>query len=78
MKHATFHQGFVWAALTAALGVGFPIGAHLTFVLGFGLPVGRGFASFVQTHGHIQLIGWVGLMIMGISLHFMPRWRGCP
>ena len=77
-KHATFHTGFIWAALTAALGAGLPIGAHLTFVLGFGFPLGRGFASFVQTHGHIQLIGWAGLCIMGISLHFVPRLAGVP
>jgi uncharacterized protein involved in response to NO len=50
----------------------------LTFVLGFGFPVGRGFGSFVQTHGHVQLVGWVGLMVMGISLHFMPRLAGVP
>ena len=77
-KHATFHTGFIWAALTAALGAGLPIGAHLTFVMGFGFPPGRGFASFVQTHGHVQLIGWAGLFIMGISLHFIPRLAGVP
>ena len=77
-KHATFHTGFIWAALTAALGAGLPIGAHLTFVLGFGFPLGSGFASFVQTHGHVQLIGWAGLFIMGISLHFVPRLAGVP
>jgi uncharacterized protein involved in response to NO len=77
-KHVPFRQGFVWAALAAALGAGFPIGAHLTFVLGFGFPVGKGFGSFIQAHGHVQLIGWAGLMIMGISLHFIPRLAGVP
>lgn len=77
-KHAPFHQGFVWAALALALGVGFAIGAHLTFVLGFGFPVSKGFGSFVQTHGHAQLLGWAGLMIMGISVHFIPRLTGVP
>jgi hypothetical protein len=78
VKHAAFQQGFVWAALTAALGVGFPIGAHVAFVLGFGFPVRRGLASFIHIHGHVQLVGWAGLMIMGISLHFMPRLAGIP
>jgi uncharacterized protein involved in response to NO len=77
-KHATFHPGFIWAALAAALGAGLPLGTHLTFVLGFGFPPGHGFASFVQTHGHVQLIGWAGLFIMGISLHFVPRLAGVP
>jgi uncharacterized protein involved in response to NO len=77
-RQAAFQPGFVWAALAVALGAGFAIGAHLTFVLGFGLPVGKGFASHVQTHGHVQLVGWAGLMIMGISLHFIPRLAGVP
>jgi uncharacterized protein involved in response to NO len=77
-RQAAFQQGFIWAALAVALAAGFAIGAHLTFVLGFGLPVGRGFASHVQTHGHVQLVGWAGLMVMGISLHFMPRLAGVP
>jgi hypothetical protein len=76
--HAPFHQSFVWAALVAALGVGLPLGTHMTFVLGFGFPVGRGFGSFIHLHGHVQLVGWAGLMIMGISLHFMPRLAGVP
>lgn len=78
MKQATFHRGFLWAALAAALGAGFPIGAHLTFVVGFGFPISAGYASFVQAHGHVQLMGWVGLFIMGISLHFLPRLAGVP
>jgi hypothetical protein len=77
-RHTTFHQGFVWAALAVALGAGLSIGAHLAVVLGFGFPVGRGLASHVQTHGHVQLVGWAGLMIMGISLHFIPRLAGVP
>lgn len=77
-KHTTFQQDFLWVALAVALGAGFPIGAHLTFVLGFGMPVSKGFASFVQTHGHVQLVGWAGLMIIGISLHFIPRLAGIP
>jgi uncharacterized protein involved in response to NO len=78
VKHATFHRGFLWAALVAALGAGFPIGAHLTFVIGFGFSISAGYASFVQTHGHMQLVGWAGLLVMGISLHFIPRLAGVP
>jgi uncharacterized protein involved in response to NO len=75
---ATFPRGYIWVALAMALGAGFPIGAHLTAVLGFGFPVGRGFASFIQLHGHVQLVGWTGLFIMGISLYFLPRLAGVP
>jgi uncharacterized protein involved in response to NO len=78
MQHATFYLGYIWAALAVALGTGLPIGVHLTFVLGFGVPVGAGFASLMQTHGHLQLVGWAGLFVMGISVHFLPRLAGVP
>lgn len=78
MRHARFHTGFIWLALLVAMGVGFSIGAHLSFVMGFGMRLGRGFATFVQLHGHVQLAGWAGLFIMGISLHFLPRLAGMP
>lgn len=78
MKHAAFHRGYIWAALALALFVGFAVGAHLTFVLGFGFLPSPGFASFIQVHGHTQLVGWAGLFIMGISLHFLPRLAGMP
>jgi uncharacterized protein involved in response to NO len=76
LTQATFQRGYIWVALAMALGAGFPIGAHLAAVLGFGFPVGKGFGSFVQLHGHVQLVGWAGLFIMGISLYFLPRLAG--
>jgi uncharacterized protein involved in response to NO len=78
LTHATFPRGYIWVALAMALGAGFPIGAHLAAVLGFSFPLGRGFASFLQLHGHVQLVGWTGLFIMGISLYFLPRLAGVP
>ena len=78
MKHATFHMAFIWVALTVALAAGFPIAAHLSFVTGLGFPVSRGFASFMQVHGHAQLVGWMGLFIIGVSLHVIPRLAGVP
>jgi uncharacterized protein involved in response to NO len=65
-------------SLALALVVGFSIAAHLGFVIAFGFPVSVGFTSFVQAHGHVQLMGWVGLFVMGISLHFLPRLAGSP
>lgn len=34
--------------------------------------------ALVQSHGHIQLFGWCGLMVLGVGLHFLPRLRGAP
>ena len=34
--------------------------------------------AVVQAHGHVQLFGWGGLMVLGVGLHFLPRLRGTP
>jgi len=75
---AEFKSDYIWTALATALFLGFAIGAHLSFVIGFDFPLGQGFYSFIQIHGHVQLVGWVGLFIIGISLHFIPRLAGVP
>ena len=56
-------------ALVIALGAGFPLGAYLAVALGVGFALDSGIASIIQTHGHVQLVGWVGLFIMGRSPH---------
>ena len=78
MPHASFDRRYVWAACIMALGSGFAIAGHMSFILGFSFAPGPGYVSFVQTHGHVQLIGWAGLLIIGISLHVMPRMAGAP
>lgn len=78
MSQAPFDRRYIWVACIMAFGAGFAIAGHLSFVLGFGFRSGPGFTSFVQTHGHVQLIGWTGLLIMGISMHVMPRLAGVP
>jgi uncharacterized protein involved in response to NO len=74
----TFCSGYIWVALAIALGAGFPLGAYLTVAMGVGFPLGSGVVSVTQTHGHVQLVGWAGLFIMGISLHVIPRLAGVP
>jgi uncharacterized protein involved in response to NO len=73
-----FEIRFIWWALALAVFAGFAIGAHVASVIGLELPLGKGFASFIQAHGHLQLVGWAGLFIIGISLHFIPRLAGVP
>ena len=75
-KHLEFQINYIWTALGFALFAGFAIGAHLTFVIGYDFNLGDGFVSLIQTHGHVQLLGWAGLFIMGMSLHFLPRLTG--
>lgn len=78
MKQAEFRIGFIWWALGLALFAGFALGAHVASVIGLELSLGSWYYPYVQAHGHIQLIGWAGLFIIGISLHFIPRLAGVP
>src|SRR3972149_1882134 len=75
---AEFQIGYIWVALATAVFAGFAIGAHLAFIIGFDFSLGRGFAGLVQTHGHVQLVGWAGLFMIGISLHIIPRLASVP
>lgn len=37
--------------------------------------IGRG---LLQVHGHYQLFGWVGLFVVGVAYHILPRLSGVP
>jgi uncharacterized protein involved in response to NO len=62
---------FVWAAVVLALLAGFGLGTAL-----FYLPPGVERVVAAQAHGHVQVFGWAGLLVLGVGLHFLPRLRG--
>jgi uncharacterized protein involved in response to NO len=71
-------RGFVWAAIAAALTGGFGLGAGLLLGPLMGVSVGRWWLAGVQAHGYAMLVGWAGLMVVGVGLHILPRLRGAP
>lgn len=75
---APFVSGYISAALVLAFLAGFGIGAHMASIIGLGFPLHTGFQTYIQLHGHVQLLGWTGLFIIGISLHFVPRLTSQP
>lgn len=75
-KPTDFNINYLWWSLNIAIFAGFAIGAHLVSEIGFNLPLGKAFYSYIQLHGYLQLIGWVGLLIIGVSLFFLPRLVG--
>jgi hypothetical protein len=77
-RHLQFEARFIGFSLGVALLAGFGIGAHIAFIIGYGMPLHTGFQTYIQLHGHVQLIGWVGLFVIGISLHFLPRLASVP
>lgn len=64
---------FVWAAIAVAALPGFALGAAL-----LGHRAGAWWVAAAQAHGHAQLFGWAGLLVVGVLLHFLPRLRGAP
>jgi uncharacterized protein involved in response to NO len=50
----------------------------LGLALALGVPLGAWWPAVGQAHGHVQVFGWGGLMVLGVGLHFLPRLRGAP
>ncbi len=73
-----FEVGFIWWSLGIAIVAGFMLGAHIAMQIGFNMNLPRALDVWIQVHGHLQIIGWAGLFIMGVSLHFLPRMTGVP
>jgi uncharacterized protein involved in response to NO len=67
---------FVQASLWLAGSAGFSLGAALFAASALSLPVGLWWPAAAQAHGHIQVFGFGGLMVLGVGLHFLPRLRG--
>lgn len=69
---------FVWAALTLSVAGGFGLGGFLFLAEILRVPSGRWWPAAGQAHGHIQIVGWASLMVLGIGFHFLPRLIGVP
>src|SRR4051794_38797566 len=65
------------AAMSLGLGVfgGFAVGLYALGAPDFGWPVGR-YAALVQVHGQVQVLGFAGLLILGVGSLLLPAfWR---
>ena len=74
-KAEQLYKRFIASALLVALTVGFTLGAiNLTRIA-----AARSYADISgvlkQIHGHAQIFGWVGLFIMGVAFHAVPRFK---
>ena len=74
----TLYKRFVFGALFVALTAGFGLGlVNLTRIA-----LAKSFYEISgvlkQIHGHAQIFGWVGLFIMGVALHAVPRMKMQP
>lgn len=68
-----FHVSFINTALAISVGAGLMLGTHLALPIGFEWNLPSYLPVWIQTHAHLQLVGWTGLFIMGVSLYVFPR-----
>jgi uncharacterized protein involved in response to NO len=67
---------FVRAALALGIVGGFGLGGLLFAAIALRLPLGAWWTAAAQAHGQVQSLGWAGLTVIGVALHFLPRLRG--
>lgn len=66
------------AALLLGAGGGFLLACVLTVTSMSGIMLGPWWDALAQAHGDLQVFGWAGLFVVGVSLYFLPRLRGAP
>ena len=66
------------AAVLLAVLAGFPLG--ILVALGGGRDIGLGvrWSALVQAHGHLQVMGWLGLFLVGVAFQVVPRFKQVP
>ena len=69
----SFPSIFIRTSILIAFWAGINMGSHVAYMIGFDFPLGKGYLAYIQTHGYLQLMGWVGLFIMGVSIYFLSR-----
>jgi hypothetical protein len=74
---APIYPGFILASLLLAAGAGFSLGVWGLLTATEGLSTSPfSWATLIQVHGQVQVWGFVGLFVMGIAYHAVPRFRG--
>jgi len=65
----------IFTSLALALAGGLPLAVLVA--LGGGRDIGLGvrWAPLVQAHGHLQLVGFAGVFIVGLAYHVLPRFK---
>jgi hypothetical protein len=78
VAHENLYRRFLKAALMFTLTGGTALGAWALILMGLRGELGGIGRGVLQVHGHWQLFGWVGLFLVGIAYHILPRLTGTP
>jgi hypothetical protein len=74
----SLHRRFVLGAFVIALTVGFGLGVVNLTRIALAQSYYEISGVLKQVHGHAQIFGWVGLFIMGVAFHAVPRMKMRP
>ncbi len=72
------YRRFLKAALLFTFTGGAALGAWALILMALRGELGGIGRGLIQVHGHYQLFGWVGLFVVGIAYHILPRLTGMP
>ena len=67
------YEKFAKAAILFTLTAGVTFGAIILSYIAIKLDFSATYYALIQAHGYAQLVGWVGLFIMGFALYIIPR-----
>ena len=67
------YRPFVKTALVIVVTVGCTLGAINLAAMALAGVTGSYWEAVTQAHGHAQIFGWVGLFVMGVAYHVLPR-----
>ncbi|MFQ5876622.1 MAG: DUF1858 domain-containing protein [Acidobacteriota bacterium] len=76
LAEENFYRRFLKAALLFTLTGGTALGAGALVLMALRGGLGGIGGGLIQVHGHFQLFGWVGLFVIGVAYHILPRLTG--
>jgi uncharacterized protein involved in response to NO len=78
LKRENLYKRFLKTAILFTLTGGTALGAWALAVMALRERLGGVERGVIQVHGHWQLFGWVGLFVVGVAYHILPRLTGVP
>ncbi len=65
-------------ALLLAVLAGFPLGVLVAYGGARDIGLGVRWTPLIQAHGHLQVMGWLGLFLVGVAFQVVPRFKQVP
>jgi uncharacterized protein involved in response to NO len=78
LRRENLYRRFLKTSLLFTLTGGTALGAWALVVMAMRERLGGIERGVIQVHGHWQLFGWVGLFVVGVAYHVLPRLVGRP